>query len=179
MPGKVDFKINVPVEVSLKLPTGHPVKSQFGKEEMMFTLTDGRKMYLPAYVGRKIAALNVGEGGRVRITKSARTDGRQGSEWDVEPLESADSGIAKTKPAVSSSLTSATAIASDSTPRPARVSTGTVSGHSEKLARVLHNLRNYAKNNGLALSADDTRSIVITAYIQQMQGGEIGRETRQ
>lgn len=171
MPGKLDFPINKPIEVILQYAQGRAVPSKFGEGEIMFSLEGGQKMYLPEYVGRKIAALNVGAGGRVRITKSQRSDGKKGFEWDVEPVdEKAGSALlpqVKTKPA-SPVMAEHQAIL-----RKPPVSTKTVREHSEKLAMALHNLRNFAKENNLAISPEDCTKITISVYIQQMQGGQV------
>lgn len=87
------FAPNVPVEVALKWPDGKIVSGQYG-EQMYYSLTDGRAMYLPMDVGAKINLLELAPGELFTIAK--RHSGHKGDipTWDVrkhgeryEPLD--------------------------------------------------------------------------------------------
>lgn len=48
--------------IALSQPYGKPVRSNFGGDQLMFTLVDGRKMFLDPYVQDRIKALGVSPG---------------------------------------------------------------------------------------------------------------------
>lgn len=54
----VEFPPNVPVTVALKYPQARTVSSQYG-ERFMFSLADGRVMFLDPEVGGRIEALGI------------------------------------------------------------------------------------------------------------------------
>jgi hypothetical protein len=80
---KVQFATNTPETIALKYPTGKSVTSQIdGSEQLMFTLTDGRVMFLYPQVAEKISTLGLKPGEQfvmckreVRNGESARTPG--------------------------------------------------------------------------------------------------------
>lgn len=61
MSDKVQFQTNVPVEVALKYNDGKEVSGQYG-DQVLYTLTDGRVMYVPPIVKRRIDELGIGRG---------------------------------------------------------------------------------------------------------------------
>jgi hypothetical protein len=50
---KVHFQTNVPAEVALKYGDGKDVAGQYG-DQVLYTLTDGRVMYVPPIVRKQI-----------------------------------------------------------------------------------------------------------------------------
>jgi hypothetical protein len=81
----VEFPPNVPVTVALKYGHAKTVSSQYG-ERFMFSLADGRVMFLAPEVGGKIEALGINV--RENFTITRKWDEQQGSPvtWDVARL---------------------------------------------------------------------------------------------
>lgn len=82
--GYIKFAMNVPQEVALKYVTGKEVAGNYGTDAM-FTAVDGRRFYVPPFVGTQIEALGLKPGQAVIITKRESSQGnRKGVEWVVE-----------------------------------------------------------------------------------------------
>jgi hypothetical protein len=81
----IKFQTNVPLTVALRFADGKPVQSQFnGEDQVMFTCSDGRRMYLSPYAAAKIEALHAKAGERITITKKEVQRGnRRGIEWEA------------------------------------------------------------------------------------------------
>jgi hypothetical protein len=83
MSEKVQFQTNIPVEVALKYNDGKEVTGQYG-DQVLYTLTDGRVMYVPPIVRKKIDEAGIGRGELFRITKAERKSGtRRTIEWVI------------------------------------------------------------------------------------------------
>ena len=83
MNDKVQFQTNVPVEIALKYDDGKEVNGQYG-DQVMYTLTDGRVMYVPPIVKRRIDELGIGRGELFTLTKAEKKNGtRRTIEWLV------------------------------------------------------------------------------------------------
>jgi hypothetical protein len=96
MNDKVQFQTNVPVEVALKYNDGKEVNSQYG-DQVLYTLTDGRVMYVPPIVKRKIDELGIGRGELFTLTKAEKKNGtRRTIEWLVAAGERGE-GEAQTR----------------------------------------------------------------------------------
>src|SRR6202521_1942463 len=80
---KVQFQTNVPIDVALKYNDGKEVTGQYG-DQVLYTLTDGRVMYVPPIVKKKIDDLGIGRGELFTITKAEKKSGtRRTIEWVV------------------------------------------------------------------------------------------------
>ena len=75
MSDKVQFQTNIPVEVALKYGDGKEVNGQYG-DQVLYTLTDGRVMYVPPIVKRRIEELGIGRGERQQPLLHAGSDGK-------------------------------------------------------------------------------------------------------
>jgi len=83
MSDKVQFQTNIPVEVALKYGDGKEVNGQYG-DQVLYTLTDGRVMYVPPIVKRRIEELGIGRGELFTLTKAEKKNGtRRMIEWVV------------------------------------------------------------------------------------------------
>ena len=83
MNDKVQFQTNVPVEIVLKYNDGKEVNGQYG-DQVLYTLTDGRVMYVPPIVKRRIDELGIGRGELFTLTKAEKKNGtRRTIEWLV------------------------------------------------------------------------------------------------
>ena len=90
MSEKVQFQTNVPVEVALKYNDGKEVTGQYG-DQVLYTLTDGRVMYVPPIVKKKIDELGIGRGELFTITKAEKKNGtRRTIEWVVGANDGGD-----------------------------------------------------------------------------------------
>ena len=69
----IEFPPNVPVEVSLKYAQGRLLSTQYG-ERMMFSLTDGRVMFLHPQTAGKIEAAGINVNERFQITRLSNGD---------------------------------------------------------------------------------------------------------
>lgn len=80
---------NVPTELALLYPTGLNVNGQFGPQ-VLFTLTNNRRLYVPEAVGKEIASLSLAPGQAFIVTK-AQKQGQRSFDWQIErkPLEPA------------------------------------------------------------------------------------------
>src|SRR3974390_2001554 len=78
----VDFPANVPVTVALKYAQGKTISTQHG-ERMMFSLTDGRVMFLDLEVASQIVSLGINVHESFTVTR--KWDGKAGSpvSWEV------------------------------------------------------------------------------------------------
>ncbi len=66
---------NTPEVIALQFTQGRPVSSSFGGDQILYTLADGRQMYLSPFVAAKIDALNVGKGEPFQICKRETLQG--------------------------------------------------------------------------------------------------------
>ena len=83
MSDKVQFQTNIPVEIALKYGDGKEVSGQYG-DQVMYTLTDDRVMYVPPIVKRRIEELGIGRGELFTLTKAEKKNGtRRTIEWLV------------------------------------------------------------------------------------------------
>src|ERR1035437_1075304 len=78
MSEKVQFQTNVSIDVALKYNDGKEVTGQYGAQ-VLYTLTDGRVMYVPPIVKKKIDELGIGRGELFTITKAEKKNGTRGT----------------------------------------------------------------------------------------------------
>jgi hypothetical protein len=78
----VKFQINTPVEVTLQSETGKRVEGRYG-EQVMYSLLDGRVMYVPHYVAQRFQELAIGAGEPLLLCKQEAKDGKRKTEWSV------------------------------------------------------------------------------------------------
>ena len=78
----LNFFVNVPQEVTLKYRDGKPIKNG----NFLFTLTDGRIMFLPPIAAERIVSLNLERGEPVVVCKrEVKQKGRKPLvNWDIE-----------------------------------------------------------------------------------------------
>lgn len=92
---------NVPETIALEFADGLPVASRFGGDQVMFSLCDGRKLYLSPYVADKIAAAGIGARQPFTLCKREVTNGnRRTIDYQIEAAAAANgAGPAATEPA--------------------------------------------------------------------------------
>ena len=81
---RIAFQTNVPMTVALAYPDGLQVEGRFG-DQIMYTLTDERVMYVPPVVRNKLVDLAIQPGELFTICKAERKEGnRRFIEWQVK-----------------------------------------------------------------------------------------------
>lgn len=89
MKERVVFEANVPVTATLAYPDGLKVQGRFG-DQVMYSLTDGRVMYVPPVVRDKLVELGIRQNEPFAICRAERREGnRRFVDWVVQPDGSA------------------------------------------------------------------------------------------
>jgi hypothetical protein len=89
MKERVVFEANVPVTATLAYADGLKVQGRFG-DQVMYSLTDGRVMYVPPVVRDKLVELGIRQHEPFAICRAERREGnRRFVDWVVEPEVSA------------------------------------------------------------------------------------------
>src|SRR6266704_3166425 len=79
--------MNVPTEVALQSSQGTFVEGRYG-DRMLFTLTDGRIMYVPPIVATQIETQGILAGERFELCKERIAMGRRRSiEWRLKRID--------------------------------------------------------------------------------------------
>jgi len=78
----VDFPLNAPVTVALKYPQGKTISGPYG-ERVMFTLTDGRIMFLAPEIAGRIESLGINVRESFTITRGSPGPNGASAIWDV------------------------------------------------------------------------------------------------
>ena len=157
----IEFPPNVPVEVSLKYSQGRLLSTQYG-ERMMFSLTDGRVMFLDPQTAGKIEAAGINVNERFQITRSSNGDapmtwavvrlpGEQPNGTLVVPI----GGVAPPKPPAS-----ATAAERRQVAPLVEEGKALVDAYAEVLGYALNTYEGRIK-------PDEVKSLFVTSYIQR------------
>jgi len=89
MKERVVFEANVPVTATLAYADGLKVQGRFG-DQVMYSLTDGRVMYVPPLVRDKLVELGIRQNEPFAICRAERREGnRRFVDWVVQPDSSA------------------------------------------------------------------------------------------
>jgi len=81
------FETNTPVQVALKYDAGRDVDGRYGPQ-VLYTLADGRLMYLEPKAARRIDELKIMAGEPFSICKREHSNGQKRTvEWEVKRLE--------------------------------------------------------------------------------------------
>jgi hypothetical protein len=95
-------KPNVPEEIALKFPDGINVAGQYGNQ-VLYTLADNRRLYVPPIVAAKIKELQVVPEEPFSLCK--RIDPDKGVQWEVKRVDPPASGPELVAPAHSQAAT--------------------------------------------------------------------------
>ena len=163
------FRVNVPETVALKFADGMPVSSRYSGEQVMFTLTDDRRMYVDPYVADRIRAAGIRANEAFTITKTERQVGnRRVVDFEVET--SAPS--AKTTAPVSSrdhqQVTQSTTHATNTRPEGAQL----LHDCGVQAIQILRSWADQAKNAGIVadFNGEDVRTMAATLFINAHGG---------
>ena len=89
MKEQVAFEANVPVTAALAYADGLKVQGRFG-DQVMYSLTDGRVMYVPPVVRDRLVELGIRQNEPFAICRAERREGnRRFVDWVVQPDDSA------------------------------------------------------------------------------------------
>jgi hypothetical protein len=171
----VDFPANIPVSVALQYGQGKTISNQHG-ERMMYSLTDGRVMFLDLAVAGQIesAGINV----RESFTITRKTDGQKGSPitWEVARIPGEQPNGTFAVPASTAAPTNGAAAtpkppasATSATPdvprrQPGRSLVEEANALVDDFAAVLeHTLNTYQGR----IKPEEAKALLITAYIQR------------
>jgi hypothetical protein len=84
MTERVVFEANVPVNATLAYRDGMKVQGRFG-DQVMYSLADGRVMYVPPIVRDKLVELGIRQHGPFAICRAERREGnRRFVDWVVQ-----------------------------------------------------------------------------------------------
>jgi hypothetical protein len=190
MKERVLFQTNVPVTVALAYPDGINVEGRYG-DQVMYTLTDERVMYVPPIVRSKLAESGIGKNEPFSICKAERREGnRRFIEWIVNRVESeaatahapwqnnghemsagccmpGSSGVAKPN-------------GKSNGARPAAINGGTTASaslHAALAASIDAALEaeRYASEHGLSVrfGSEDLRAMALSLFIQHARDGGV------
>ena len=162
----VEFPPNVPVTVALKYPQAKTVSSQYG-ERFMFSLADGRVMFLDPEVGGKIESLGINVRENFTITRKWDEQKAGPPTWEVARIAGEQPNGTLVVPAPPKPPASATAAPGDASRRQQSVGPSLVEEANalvDSFAVVLeHALTNYQGR----IKPDEAKALLITAYIQR------------
>jgi hypothetical protein len=147
------FSTNVAVEVALRFPEGKQVQSKLegGADQMMYSLADGRVMYVPLHVGERIRELHIGPGERFSLIKAeVKTGNRRGIEWKVTRVDPLPEPPQPAAPAAPKAAKPAGAAAQPTTPAQTGVpAQSTASDNGERKTQINGNGNGHATLNGI------------------------------
>ena len=96
----VRFQINTSAEITLASPEGTVIESRYGNQ-VMFTLADGRIMYVPEIVATRIQENGIQAGEPFDVCKTLVRNGRRRS---VDWLVNKKNSLAHEKPVQAASI---------------------------------------------------------------------------
>lgn len=186
--GTVRFQTNVPEVIELEFARGKQVSSQFGGDQVMYSLTDGRRMYLPPFVAQKIEDAGIGAHTPFSLCKKEVTHGnRRSVEYVIGNLDGEAEPFQDSAPAVTpkAAVRGAFSRPQDTTsaPPPPPPSAPRATTDDMDLAAMIyahiraidvaHAAESYAAERGLAIryTSEDVRCIAAALFIQQSKGG--------
>ena len=160
----VDFPANVPVTVALKYAQGKTISTQYG-ERMMFSLVDGRVMFLDLEVASQIVALGINVHEPFTITR--KWDGKAGSpvSWEVARLMGEQPDGSFVVPAVSPKPPASADTSENSVPRHG---SRALAEEAQSLVDVFAAVWEYTRETYRGqVKPEEVRAFVTTAYIQR------------
>ncbi len=177
---KLNLKVGEPHVIALSQVDGRPVSSQFSGDQLMFTLVDGRKLFLDPYVQDRIRDARITPRQVFEIEKVEVFAGnRRTVEVVVRLKGAAANGIASAPSAIGGIST----LPPKPTPVPAPAIAERVNGAGETAAEIMAQCYRravdvalttvaYARENGLMLSPtfEDIRASGTALFIQNSRG---------
>ena len=166
----VEFPPSAPVTVALKYSQGRTISGQYG-ERVMFTLTDGRVMFLAPEVAGRIESLGINVRESFTITRRGSAENGVPVTWDIARVEGEQPNgtlvLRASDAAISKPPTSA-ATADGGIPRkqPGNALVDEANALVDSYAQVLE--RRLTLYQG-RVKPDEVKSLLISAYIQRQK----------
>ena len=182
------LQTNVPEIIALQFADGLPTESKYGGDQVMFTLTDGRRVFLAPFVARRIADAGIQPGELFEICKKEVVAGnRRLVEYQIKT----DIRAVRTGPAASKAPVTAhvpTALKCDSFAATVAASTLPAAGTAQTAALeapaitaagyaaidAVLAVERYAQSKGLtdfSFGAENIQKVWLTLYIDARKGG--------
>ena len=166
----VDFPPNVPVTVALKYGQGKTVSSQYG-ERMMYSLVDGRVMFLDLATASQIEQLAINVRESFTITRHPAGQNGQSVTWEVARIAGEQPNGTFVVPARTPRLRNRRhrPLLPTAGPRASRSASTLVDEANalvDSFAQVLE--RSLTLYQG-RIKPDEVKALVVTAYIQRRQ----------
>lgn len=192
------LQTNVPETIALEFADGLPVESQFGGNQRMFSLCDGRKFYCSPFVAQQIAAAGIAAKQPFTICKREISLGnRRTVEYQIDRVEAA-AAFSQNATAAAIGSTSSSNLTTQAyngnaarqlhvmnapaapppAPAPAPVASDSSAVALMKIAGcgaidAVLEIESYAKSKGLpdfAFCSDDIQKLTVTLFLS-MKGG--------
>jgi hypothetical protein len=191
MKERVVFEANVPVTATLAYADGLKVQGRFG-DQVMYSLTDGRVMYVPPVVRDKLVELGIRQNESFAICRAERREGnRRFVDWVVQPEGSA----AATQSATANSDAQGSPVNGDNGARVRPNGNGNGNGNGKSASmpasagtaeRALRaaltasidaalEAEQYASAHGLSIrfGSEDLRAMALSLFIQHARDGGV------
>ena len=194
------LQTNVPEVIALQFADGRQVASQFGGDQVMFSLCDGRRAYLPPFVADKIASAGIQPGELFEICKREIVAGnRRSVEYQIRTDIATGAPLATNTPAAMVSIAQNTARVQHTAappaavpyvapagaavhPAPAPVAVATVDAAAAAAVKTAGRIaidavlevEQYARDRGMTdfvFGADNVQKILVSLYIDLRKGG--------
>ena len=183
MKERVVFEANVPVTATLAYADGLKVQGRFG-DQVMYSLTDGRVMYVPPLVRDKLMELDILQNEPFNICRAERREGnRRFVDWVVQPNGSASpTPIANARRDTPESPPNGDGCArakSNGNGRPANVVGAAATAESALRTALMTSIdaalaaEQYASAHGLSVRffSEDLRAMALSLFIQHARDG--------
>ena len=166
----VEFPPNAPVTVALKYSQGRVISGQYG-ERVMFTLTDGRVMFLAPEVAGRIESLGINVRESFTITRGPTGQNGAPGNWDIERVagEQPNGTLvlqALDTPAAKPPASAATPDGAIPRKQPGSALVDEANALVDSFAQVLE--RSLTLYQG-RVKPDEVKSLLISAYIQRQK----------
>jgi hypothetical protein len=187
MKERVVFEANVPLTATLAYADGLKVQGRFG-DQVMYSLTDGRVMYVPPIVRDKLVELGVGQNVPFAICRAERREGnRRFVNWVVKPDGSAAPAQSVTghddPPRPNGDAAACAKANGNGNGNGKSLSTPTKSGTAEAVLRAALTAsidaalaaEQYASAHGLSIrfGSEDLRAMALSLFIQHARDGGV------
>jgi hypothetical protein len=191
MKERVVFEVNVPVTATLAYADGLKVQGRFG-DQVMYSLTDGRVMYVPPIVRDRLLELGIRQNDPFAICRAERREGnRRFVDWVIQPHGAAS----QTASANSHTDAPGSPVNGDSSARfkpngngngngggkPAGVPASAATAESALHAALMSSIdaalaaEQYASAHGLSVrfGSEDLRAMALSLFIQHARDGGV------
>src|SRR5271165_5194426 len=187
MKERVVFEANVPVSAMLAYADGLKVQGRFG-DQVMYSLTDGRVMYVTPLVRDKLVELGIRQNEPFDICRAERREGnRRFVDWVVEPngpaAPSENAAGYSTTPDSSANGDNGTRVRANSNGNGKPASAPASSGNAETALRAALTAsidaalaaEQYASAHGLSVrfGSEDLRAMALSLFIQHARDGGV------